>query len=350
MNKFSTVLLALCAVFCAASCQLRPLEDPEESIVLKVVVHDENISNVTCDIYNDELTRPVISTDMIRAMFYDPMTGDLVTQAFISQKGTTTDGRPCIGGTIKISPGNYNLVCYNFDTANTLVSGDSGYESIYAYTNDVSSVLKTRFIASRADKAAEKAWEDLTIKYDPDHLVVSRDPNLRIGPHSGVLTIETDAYTCIDTYYLQVRVKGLQYANTASAVVTGMSPSNHFAIDSRDTENPSALYFELQKSQDSRITDANKDVLCTLFNTFGRVYEAESDLSITFSVITRDGKSLFYDIPMDNVFLTEDALKRHWLLIEDTITIPEPDDPETENGGFQPRVDDWDVEHGEIAI
>jgi hypothetical protein len=81
-----------------------------------------------------------------------------------------------------------------------------------------------------------------------------------------------------------------------------------------------------------------------VFNTFGKIQDVESDLHVTLSVLTRDGKTHQKVIDMEPIFETEDARERHWLLIEEEWDIPDIVIPEG-NGGFAPDVDDWkDIE------
>lgn len=345
MNKIRLALAIALAAVVAAGCQLRPLEDPSELVQIKVTVDTDNISNVSCDFYNPHITYPGISTDMIRCMFYDPKTGKLLNQSFIQDKTINSNGQEVLSGTVKILSGDFDIVCYNFDTPNTLVRGESGFETMTAYTSDVSTAIKSRFsvLAGKGD--------DARVVNTPDHLVVSRDPDYRIAPHSELTTIETTAKTCIDTYYIQIRVKNGKYAASTSAVLSGLSPENKFALDERNTADPSSIFFDMQLSRDEKRYAGEEDdqVLCAVFNTFGKIDSASSDLSITVSVATNTGTVVEKTVDMDKIFATSDAKNHHWLIIDEFIDIPDPVDPPT-GGGFNPVVDDWEEEHGEITL
>ena len=74
---------------------------------------------------------------------------------------------------------------------------------------------------------------------------------------------------------------------------------------------------------------------------------------MTFNVVDTQGNVLRKEVNLDTIFKTEDAIERHWLLIDETWTIPppvEPPKPDTGSGGFQPVVDDWQEETGEITL
>ena len=112
-----------------------------------------------------------------------------------------------------------------------------------------------------------------------------------------------------------------------------------------------AVAFDLIKSQDDKYDGANKDVLCAVFNTFGKIEDVSSELIVTFNVVDTEGNLLQYETSLDNVFKTEDAIERHWLLIDDTWVIPNANpNPNPGGGGFQPTVGEWEEEQGEIVL
>lgn len=353
MNKLNKLFTIVLVALAAVSCEWRPLIDPSDSLELKVAIELKTVLNVNTSIYNENIPVPELKSEMFRVIFYDTETGAVVSQAFLSEPMVNSEGKNCLGGSVKINPGKYNMVCYNFDMTDTYIRNEDNQQTIQAYTNPISDAVKARYAKSlRAKGGSEQQdldYDNMDILYEPEHVIVAREIGLEIKQHTGLLVIETEANTVVDTYYLQVHVEGVQWASSASAVISSMAPSNHVGLAQRDTVNSCALFFNLQKSTDDHIQGDNKDVLCTLFNTFGKIPSEHSDLSITFNVITTDGKSYDYLIDMDDVFLTEDAIKRHWLLINKTIVIPEPEKPET-GGGFAPVVDDWTEVHGEIII
>ena len=91
MNKtFFRAAAALLAVLCVVGCHRRPLYDPSEVVRIAVEVDVDNISNVTCDIYNPDpaLGTKSVTTDMMRVMVYDPDTDKKLTEKFISDSLT----------------------------------------------------------------------------------------------------------------------------------------------------------------------------------------------------------------------------------------------------------------------
>lgn len=346
MNKSVKYIVAvLLALPILASCHRRPLLDAEERVAIRVEVNINAIANVTTDIYNEKIPVPDLTTDMMRVMVYDPGTQNLLTQSFISNKTYAEDGSQVLSGALNISYGTYDFVVYNFDTPTTQVTSENNESSILAYTNEISESMKVRYMASKAGD------EDVSIRYEPDHLVVAREHDLYISPHDTLIVVETEARTVVDTYYIQIHVEGMQYASQATAVISGLSPSNRFGLNERTVDPTAAVAFDLIKSQDDKYAGANKDVLCAVFNTFGKIEDVSSELIVTFNVIDTEGNLLQYETSLDTIFKTEDAIERHWLLIDDTWVIPNPNpNPNPGGGGFQPRVDDWEEEQGEIVL
>ena len=349
MTKFFRILLVLSATVLAASaCIRRDLGDPNELVKIRVQVDIQAISNITTNVYNEKIPAPSLNTDMMRVMVYDPSSKNVVTQSFISNKTYNENGEQVFNGTLNIGFGNFDVLVYNFDTPTTQVRQESNEMSALAYTNPIPEVQQSKYMASKAQRDIAG---NFSINYEPDHFVVARERNLRISPRDTVVVIETTAKTIIDTYYLQIHVEGMQFASSATAVISGLSPSNHFGLNER-TEDPTAgVCFDLLKSTDERYAGANKDVLCAVFNTFGKIEDVASDLIVTFNVTDTAGNLLQYDFDLNTVFKTKEAIEYHWLLIDDTITIPDPGPgPAQGGGGFQPKVDDWEEEQGEIVL
>lgn len=346
MKKLTLIgLLATVAAFC--SCERRPLNDPSEFVQILVEVNVTAVANVRVNVYNEHIPVPDLTTDMMRVLVYDTQTKNLLSQSFLSAKTINEAGNQVLSGALNISYGNYDILVYNFDTPTTQVNGESNEESITAFTTELPPALKNSYLGRT--KAVD---DDYQIRYEPDHLVVAAEHNLRISPHDTLVVIQTEATSVVDSYYLQIHVEGMQYASSATAVITGLSPANHFGLGIRETNPPVGVAFDLLKSTDENIPGENKDVLCAVFNTFGKIPGSDSELTVTFNVIDIAGNLQKFETSLNRIFLTEDAIERHWLLIDETWVIenPDPDGPSEGGGGFQPTVDDWEEEQGEIVL
>ena len=350
-NIFKLTCCAAALLFTLVACERRPLNEASEFVQIRVQVDISTVANVMVDVYNDKIPLPNLNTDMMRVLVYDPTTKKLLTQSFISGKTYAEDGSQVLTGTLNIAYGNYDFLVYNFDTPETKVTSETDEDEILAYTSEIPAAQKARYSGrTKAEEGGIDDLMDLDMRYEPDHLLVAREHNLRISPHDSLVVIQTEAHTVIDSYYLQIHVEGMQYASSAMAVISGLSPSNHIGLNER-TEDPSvAVAFDLLKSTDPKLPGENKDVLCAIFNTFGKIAASSSDLIVTFNVIDVAGNLQQFQTSLDQVFKTEDAIERHWLLIREVWVIDNPIPDEPRNGGFQPSVDNWEEEHGEIMI
>ena len=85
-------------------------------------------------------------------------------------------------------------------------------------------------------------------------------------------------------------------------------------------EPESVLYFDMEKSDDK-----GEPVICAVFNTFGRIEDSTNNLSVTFDVITVDGRNETHTFDITALFHTEECRKYHWLLLEERITVGKPE-------------------------
>ena len=364
MNKLlSRIFLAIAILAAAVACERRPLLDQSEAVSIKIKVNVKTVTNVNTNIRssvrlygtNTSLWDPKIEQldpQMMRVLVYDPDSEKLLAQSFITSTEIDEEGNKVFNGNLGISHGNYNFLVYNFDTPTTQVSAENNEGTILAYTNEISSALKAKYLGTKG----ESDYEDVSIRLEPEHLLVANEKDFRISPHDTLVVIHTEASTIVDTYYLQVRVKGLQFASTATAIISGLSPSNHIGYNERTIDPTAAVMFDMQKGQDLSLDGENKDVLCAVFNTFGKIKDATSNLYVTFNVIDTAGNLMQYTANLDTIFNTEEAILYHWLIVDDSclvIDIPDPNggnNNQQGNGGFQPQVDDWEEEVGEITL
>lgn len=360
------VFLMLAVLVLSAACNRRDLNDANELVRINIKINVNAITNVTTNIResvkpygsNVSLWEPKLEQldpKMMRVLVYDPASDRLLTQSFVSNEQIDAEGNKVFTGTLGISHGDYNFLIYNFDTPTTQVTAENMENSILAYTNEISPSARAAYLGTKAeDGETADPYANVSIRYEPEHLLVANRRDVRISPHDTLVVIETEARTVIDTYYIQIRVDGLQFASSATAVISGLSPSNHIGLNERTIDPSAAVVFEMQKGQDMEIPGENKDVLCAVFNTFGKIDEISSDLFVTFNVFDTAGKLRQYTANLDTVFDSELAHLYNWLIIEDTyIVIPDPQGGQPDNpsgGGFQPKVDDWDEEVGEIVL
>jgi hypothetical protein len=121
-----------------------------------------------------------------------------------------------------------------------------------------------------------------------------------------------------------------------------MVNGNMISSNTKSVEPQATIWFDMEKSDDK-----GEPVICTIFNTFGRIEDSENELEVTFDLKTHDGRTIQKSFDLSELFLSPDCVNHHWLLLEETITI-EP--PQVEGGGFAPEVNDWEEEHRDLYI
>ena len=331
-KRYIHILLAALVLLASASCHRRPLEDPSEVVRIRIDVNVRAVTNVntnirnsvhvygtTASLWEDKIKQ--LYPELMRVLVYDPDTDKLLAQSFIANTEINEKGETVFTGNLGISHGNYNFLVYNFDTPTTQVTAENTESEILAFTSEISPAMRTKVLGTKADDI-EDEYAGISIRYEPEHL--------------------------------QVRVRGLQFASTATAVISGLSPSNHIGFNERTVDPSAAVVFEMKKGYDDELDGDNKNILCAVFNTFGKIKQTTSDLFVTFNVYDTAGNLLQYRANLDSVFDSELARKYHWLIIDDdllVIDIPDPgQNQQSGNGGFQPRVDEWAEEIGEIVL
>lgn len=342
--RVSRHILAALLLLTVTACQRRPLEMSSVSINLNLRIK----LNVQVNGQYQELPEP----EMMRVMFFNPETDNLITESYL----------PAKGGRITLPPGKYKYIGYNFDTESTLLRNDRNFNSIEAYTNEVPKSLKASMINAilYGKKTNTKADDDETewaeaveqmeenpVVYEPDHLFVSRK-DVEILNVSGDQTIEADAETIIETWKITLRIKNAKYIASAKALITGQIASNFIGLPKEEgkTDTDVTLLFDMKAGSDS---DEN-DFLEGQFNTFGKNPAVESRLWLTIIIKTTGGETLEWHQDITEEYTTEMAHEEQIIQLEDEIEVPEPANPEGGGGGFQPGVDDWNEENVPIDI
>ena len=314
MRKLYLYIAAL-VLLTASACQRRPLTTADFTVILHIEIEK--------DIVNYEVqTEP----SLMRCIFYDSESGAFVTQAFL----------PATGGQISLIPSReYDVLVYNFDTESTWIEEENWFHKIYASTSLIPDSFKTK-LRSRATKGDK---EDIV--YDPDHLFVGRLNDVFIPARSvdaPPVELEVRCETVVESWILEAKtVTGVENIATIAAVVTGLSESNKIGLNERSDEYVS-VYF------DNQVIDEN-GVLTARFNTFG--WHPDIDDSQILSLVFTDtgGNGHVFNIDISEQFIdNEEQIIR----VEQKFDIPEP--ITSGDGGFAPKLEDWDEVNTEIEI
>lgn len=338
----------LCMLLVLTGCEHRELSDPDGGHYLRVYL-DEHIRNVSFGFYDETKEKPEYRTpEAIRATLSDPVTGRVVKEGFLFDSGKDEKGN-YLAGYIDAEPGNYHLLAYNYDTESTHVKQEYSYEGMEVYTNLIDESLKNRLQCVRS---AENPPID-PIRYEPDHFFVAGAENVRIQDTNERDTIFTNegehpvASTLVKTYYIQINVKGVEYVQSAVAVITGMAGSTKLHDRSMVSDNVASVYFNLQNGYNKNRTNEVPTVAYANFNTFGKLPETEGYIEITFEFKTKFNTVQTETIRLTDMFETHDVKVNQWIIIDKIIEIIPPDG---DDGGMTPGVGKWEEIEGTIII
>ena len=315
MRRISTYIVVMLLCILSASCQRRPLTTADYMVVVNIEI-EKDIVNYTVE----------KDPSLMRCIFYDSETGDFVTQAFL----------PPTGGQVSLIPAReYDVLVYNFDTESTWLEEENWYHRIYASTSLIPDSFRTK-LRSRASKGDEEE-----IVYDPDHLFVGRLNDVFIPARSvdaPPVILDVRCETVVESWILEVRtVTGTKNIGSMAGVVTGLAASNRIGLNERSDEYVT-VYF------DNQVIDS-EGLLTAKFNTFGwqpNIAEIQ-ELSLVFTDIAGKGHVFKFDVSDQFIDNPQQIIR-----VELEIDIPEP--ITSGDGGFVPKVDEWDDVNTDIII
>ena len=308
------VAMLLC-ILSSTSCKRRPLTSADYMVIVNLEIEK--------DVVNYKVEK---DPSLMRCIFYDSNSGAFVTQAFL----------PPTGGQVSLIPAReYDVLVYNFDTESTWLEEETWYHKIYASTSLIPDSFRTK-LRSRATKGDEEL-----IVYDPDHLFVGRlndvfIPSRSVDAPPVVLDIKCE--TVVESWLLEAKtVTGVKNIGSMAAVITGLSGSNRIGYNERSTEYVS-VYF------DTQVIDEN-GVLTAKFNTFGwnKNIDQPQVLSLVFTDVA--GKGHVFNIDISDQFPNN---KEQIIRVNAEIDIP--DATPSGDGGFVPKVEEWDEVNTDIII
>lgn len=353
MMKFRHFLFLLAAFICPAamtSCEHRELTDPTDVHYIRVYL-DEQIKNVTYGFYNEEYEHPEFTSPLnMNIALASPHTGEVIFEGLLRTQGKDARGR-YIDGYVKARPGTYNLVVYQVGSPVTHIRYPGNYYDIQAYASPVSD----RILGYLPETS--KVLDSEKIMQEPEHILVSRYDNLVIEHSMAVDTLKTasgDHFTAssiVISYYIQLRVTGLEWVKSAAAVISGMAGSSRLCEENgMIEEDPINLYFSMNQGDRSTAegTKATTATLYSTFNTFGKIPDLLSELTLSFEFGKSDGSSQVEEFDISEAFKTPLAIENQWILLDKEITITKP--VGGGSGGMEPGVEGWEEEDADLYM
>lgn len=346
---FPVLAAFICAVVCS-SCEHRELMDPEGNIHYVRVYMDEQIKNVTCGFYNEDYEHPEYRrAQNVHAALASAGSGEVVYQALLNSQGNDENGY-YIDGYINAHPGEYHLLMYQLGSSVTHIRNKDNYYETQAYTSAVSE----RILGQLTETS--KVMDSGKIVDEPEHILVARCENITIAPSFTVDTLKRPdgeyfkAQSIAKSYYIQLRIKGTQWINTAAAVLSGMAGSSNLCKENGMVVTDSVnLFFPMKHTGGNKRgnTEDAVSVLYATFTTFGKIPEIASVLTLNFEFTKTDGSTQIEKIDITEAFNTPMALENQWILLDKEITITKPVGG---TGGMDPGVEGWKDVNAEIYM
>lgn len=347
MRSAKLTLLGLLFGIIMMSCEHRELVDPIENHYLRIYI-DENIRNVTYGFYDETRDRPEhVRPLMLRVAFADPVTGEVIADAYLREQGEDERGY-YIHGNVFVPDGEYNMMVYNFGTNNAQVRDEYNYYDIEAYTNFMSSRYYNFIPQMRTQLGKE------TPVHEPEHFYLSTEEAIKVKrKFNQVDTLRTangDYFTAtsiVKSYYLQVRVKGIRWASSAASLLTGMAGSVRLHDGNLNEDDPVNLYFMMTHTGLKQRSAGDDVILYTTFNTFGKLPDTPSLYTLSMEFTKSDGSSQVEMVDITELFNSPIVKEKQWILLENEIVITPPEGP---GGGMTPGVDEWNEINEEIHL
>ena len=337
-------------IFLLTACEHRELSDPNTGHYLRIYL-DEEIKNVTCGFYDESLKRPEYTRPYaMRVVLADPASGRVVSERNFQRQGEDERGR-YIDGYIAVPPGTYNLLVYNIGSSVTMVRDEQDYYNMQAYTNPISERYLQYMHVSRQEV------DEKSIVNEPEHLFHAVGESLVVSngiQEDTLRNAEGDHFTAhsvVKSYYLQMRIKGIEWVTSAVSMLSGMAGSTMLhSHNGMVTTHPVNLFFIMNYTGKEVARDGTgaTAVLYTTFSTFGKIPDMNSTLTLNFEFMKADGTSQVEKLDITPEFEKPLAKNEQWILLEHEIVITPPEGAAT--GGMTPGVEEWEEVETEVNI
>lgn len=239
---------------------------------------------------------------------------------------------PLKGGEVKVPPGHYSLVVYNYDTEVVQVREEGSYETIMACTGNC-----TGLGPSETEKMV----------WGPDPFYVATLDDIEIGSEEELPVLEVKPKAIVITYNFEIKTEGLKNVRSIIGSVTGMAECYHLG-KGYGMCRFSPIYCETGKGDGvikgtftcfgiPTLTQARADITQFLELIIVRVdgSKQEAKVEITEAVKPPEDDEPQPPAPEIDIELPEDEK-----IVVDDVEVP----PDGGGGGMDGDVNDWDDE------
>lgn len=245
---------------------------------------------------------------------------------------------PAKGGEVKVPPGSYRTVIYNYDTEVVQVKDEGSYETITAYTGHCTGL--------GADETKDMVW-------GPDDFYVATLDDVEIGKEEELPTLEVKPKPVVTTYTFSIKTEGLKNVRSVLGSVSGMAEYYHLGKGA-GVCGFTPIYCETAKGDGvikgsftcfghPKLTQARADITQFLNLIIVKVdgSKQEEKVEITEAVKPPEGgdEPEEGDEPVKEPEI-EIELPEDEKIVVDDVEVP----PDEGGGGFGGEVSDWDDE------
>lgn len=284
------------------------------------VLDDYPVSGVEISLDWDSVTDKL--PEGVRVIFYPKDAGGRKVDTYLSIRG----------GKVKVPPGRYSVVVYNYDTETVQIRNEGAYETIEAFTGHCNGI---------GIAGTEK------LIWGPDPLYVVNVDELQIKKSDETLLLNWKPKLVVKTYTFKVKAEGLNYVSAIVGVVEGMAGCYCLGKCHKMT-GEAPIYFEgvvrdrmvvgsftafgIPENIGTRAGEGMVKLTLAFVKTDQSVQKVEVDIT---SVVTGSGGN--EGGGEDGKPSTEIELP-----IEEEIKVEKPDNPSGGgDGGMDGGVDDW---------
>lgn len=245
-----------------------------------------------------------------------------------SEEGRKVDSYLSVeGGEVKVPPGRYDMVIYNYNTECVLIRGEKSYETIEAYTGPCTGL----------DTSEKMVWA-------PDPLYVVSIKDMRIEKSEDVLLMEFQPKLVVKHYSFEIKVKGLK--NVASIVCNVDGMDGGYCISNGScTASIAPIYVEAHKGE---------DVIRGSFSAFSSSESANTRFTgeVVMKLLLVKVDNTVQETKVDITAAVappppgeeEDPVTDIEIPIEEEIEVDDVEVPPGGGGGIGGDVGDWDDE------
>lgn len=248
------------------------------------------------------------------------------------------------GGEMKVPPGRYSVVVYNYNAEYVRIRGEESYETIEAYTENYDGLGTT---------GTEK------MVWAPDSLYVLNIDELQIEKSEEVLHLDWKLESVVKKYSFAVEVKGLEYVATVVGSINGLSDC-YCIGKGYGMCSSQPMCFEVKKSGDkvmayfTAFKQAKEMLMPTRLISAGRASRRKGDVTLVLRFIKTDNTVQETTINITEIIdMLEDVGTGEdgkpilppeiELPPDDKIEVDKPETPPNPDGGggMDGNVDDW---------